>query len=297
VPKNGEKALNHRDAGRQYVEAIRAAYIEIVNDVVDKRPGVPTYLTGTYREAKVRLTPTKHLGPAIIAAERKGISTPAGTRNAHIIFVDRMRAHVERAEVLMLENGMRALTKVQFSLSSKLMKAARHWQSIADRSAIRQCQAALADELERMVRSRAETVLRAGEAGAEVQREAKAWLTRVDAIAPDEKVRAHEAADVLRLEREAEQAWASLTVIAKEVLKPLRYVPPPGPRIEERKPIAAEFLAVSHQRVDAWLRKNAHDRTSLAFVDGGFMLSRNVRKRSTACSACWKKTRSSKSCW
>ena len=267
VPKNGGKAVSHFLAGRRYVKALRKRYVDIVNEVVDGRAGSPIYAPGPYRDARIRLTPMEHLGSAITASEARGEVTAAGTRNAHIRFNDEMRLLLEQADLDRNENGFKA--------SAASLKATAHWQELANAAVTRRCQVGLVAIVERMVRSRAETVLRIGTASLAVQDEARAWLGEIDAIldAPTQQALATPLEDI---DAKIEQAQAEVLTVTSDGRERLRYVPADHANLKPLKPIPPAYRPQVEERLHTWLIEHCRSPRHLRFVPGGYAIAKTV---------------------
>jgi hypothetical protein len=276
VPKAGEKAVSHFLAGQRYVKALRKRYVDIVNEVVDGRAGSPVYAPGTYRDARIRLTPMEHLGSAITASEARGEVTAAGTRNAHIRFNDEMRLLLERADLDRLENGFQAAIQLGRRASAASLKATAHWQELANAAVTRRCQAGLVAIVERMVRSRAETVLRVGTASLEVQDEARVWLSETDAIVAPTTQQARAAARLKDLDGKVEKAWAEVVAVTGNGRERLRYVPADPAKLVPLNAILPAYRPQVEKRLQAWLIKHRRSSKHLRFVPGGYDIDKTV---------------------
>lgn len=267
VPKAGEKAVSHFLAGQRYVKSLRKRYVDIVNEVVDGRAGSPVYATGTYEDAKIRLTPMEHLGSAITASEARGEVTAAGTRNAHIRFNDEMRRLLEQADLDRNENGFKA--------SAASLKATAHWQELANAAVTRRCQAGLVAIVARMVRSRAETVLRVGTASLAVQDEARTWLGEIDAIVNATTQQAL-AAPLEDIDAKIEQAQAEVLTVTSDGRERLRYVPADNAKLKPLEPISPSYRPQVEERLHTWLIKHRRSHEHLRFVPGGYAIDKTV---------------------
>lgn len=276
VPKVGEKAVPHFLAGERYVKALRDRYIGIVNEVLDGRAGSPIYVTGTYEDAKIRLTPMEHLGPTVTASEAKGEVTAGGTRNAHIRFDDEMRLLLEQADLDRLENGFKAAIQLARRASMASLNAIARWQELANAAVTRRCQAKLVSVVERMVRSRAETVLRANTASRTVKEEARAWLGEINAImaSPAQQVRA--AARTENLEHKVEKAWAEVLAVNGNGREQLRYIPADHANPKPLNAISPAYRPQVEQRLHTWLIKHRRSYKHLRFVAGGYVIDKTV---------------------
>lgn len=276
VPKAGEKAVSHFLAGQRYVKALRKRYVDIVNEVVDGRAGSPIYAPGTYRDARIRLTPMEHLGSAITASEARGEVTAAGTRNAHIRFNDEMRLLLEQAVLNRHDNGLKAAIPLGRRASAASLKATAHWQQLANAAVTRRCQAGLVAIVERMVRSRAETVLRVGTASLEVQDEARVWLGEIDAIVAPTTQQARAAARLEDLDGKVEKAWAEVVAVTGNGRERLRYVPADPAKLAPLNPISPAYRPQVEKRLHTWLIKHRRSHRHLRFVSGGYVIDKTV---------------------
>ncbi|MCT8002803.1 hypothetical protein NZL82_13055 [Sphingomonas sanguinis] len=276
VPKDGEKAVSHFVAGQRYVKALRKRYVDIVNKVVDGRAGSPVYVTGPYRDARIRLTPMEHLGSAITASEARGEVTAAGTRNAHIRYNDEMRLLLEQADLDRLENGFKAAIQLSQRILAASLKATAHWQELANAAVTRRCQAGLVAVVERMVRSRAETVLRVGTASPSVQDEARAWLGEIDAIVAPTPQQARAAARLEDLDGKVEKAWAEVVAVTGNGRERLRYIPADPAKLKPLKPISPAYRPQVDERLFTWLIKHRRSHGHLRFVPGGYAIDETV---------------------
>ncbi|MDR6150295.1 hypothetical protein QE358_002173 [Sphingomonas sp. SORGH_AS742] len=276
VPKDGGKAVSHFLAGRRYVKALRKRYVDIVNEVVDGRAGSPIYAPGPYRDARIRLTPMEHLGSAITGSEARGEVTAAGTRNAHIRYNDEMRLLLEQADLDRLENGFKAAIQLSQRVSAASLKATAHWQELANAAVTRRCQAGLVAIVERMVRSRAETVLRAHTASPTVQDEARAWLGEIDAIVAPTPQQARAAARLEDLDGKVEKAWAEVVAVTGNGRERLRYVPADPAKLKSLKPVSPAYRPQVEERLHTWLIKHRRSHEHLRFVPGGYAIDKTV---------------------
>ena len=276
VPDAGEKAVHHFLAGERYLKSLRQRYIGIVNEVVDGRVGSPVYATGTYKDANIRLTPMEHLGPAIIAKEAKGEVTVGGTRNAHILFDDEMQLLLEKADLDRLENGFVAAIQLGRRVSAASLKATARWRELADAAVTRRCQAGLVTVVERMVRSRAETVLRADTASRVVKEEARTWLGEIDAIMAPPAQQVRVAARLENLDSNAEKAWAEVLSVTDDAPERLRYVPADPSKLPMLNPISPTYRPKVEQRLHTWLVKHRRSYKHLRFVPGGYAIDKMV---------------------
>lgn len=276
VPKDGGKAVSHFVAGQRYVKALRKRYVDIVNKVVDGRAGSPVYVTGPYRDARIRLTPMEHLGSAITASEARGEVTAAGTRNAHIRYDDEMRLLLEKAFLGQHENGLKAAIPLGRRASAASLKATAHWRQLANAAVTRRCQAGLVAIVERMVRSRAETVLRVGTASLKVQDEARAWLGEIDAIVAPTPQQVRAAARLKDLDGKVEKAWAEVVAATGNGRERLRYVPADHAKLKPLKPISPAYRLQVEKRLHTWLIEHCRSHGHLRFVSGGYVIDKSV---------------------
>ncbi|MEH3041333.1 MAG: hypothetical protein PGN21_14875 [Sphingomonas paucimobilis] len=276
VPEDGEKAVSYFVAGQRYVKALRKRYVDIVNEVVDGRAGSPVYAAGTYKDAKIRLTPMEHLGSAVTASEARGEVTAAGTRNAHIRFNDEMRLLLEQADLDRLDNGFKAAIHLSRRASAASLKATARWQELANAAVTRRCQEGLVAIVERMVRSRAETVLRADTASRTVQDEARARLGEVDAIMAPSAQQARAVARLKDLDNKVENAWAEVVAATGNGRKRLKYVPADHAKLVPLNAILPAYRPQVEKRLQAWLIKHRRSSKHLRFVPGGYAIDKTV---------------------
>jgi hypothetical protein len=276
VPEVGNKAVSHVLAGERYVKALRKSYVGIVNEVVDGRAGSPVYAAGTYNDAKIRLTPMEHLGPAITGKEAKGEVTPGGTRNAHIRFNDKMRLLLEQADLDRLDNGFNAAIQLSRRVSAASLKATARWRELADAAVTRRCQAKLVTVVEQMVRSRAETVLRVGTANRAVKEAARTWLGEIDAIMAPSAQQARASARLADLDGKVEKALAEVLAVTGDAPERLRYVPADPGKLPMLNPISPTYRSQVEGRLREWLTRHGRNPAHLRFVPGGYAIDQAV---------------------
>jgi hypothetical protein len=276
VPSAGEKAMPHFLAGKRYLRAIRRRYVDIVNEVVDGRAGIPVYATGTYKDAKIRLTPMEHLGPAITAKEVKGEVTPGGTRNAQIRFNDEMQLLLDNAVIERLDNSIIATLQQSGRVSAASLEAAERWKALSDAAVTRRCQAALVDVVERMVRSRAETVLRVATASRTVKEQARTWLGQIDTVMTRFGQQALAVARLRDLDDKVEKAWTEVLSVTGDGPERLRYVPTDSAKLSEINAISPTYRVQVEGRLHRWLTKHGRRPDHLRFVPGGYAIAKAV---------------------
>ncbi|TPG42465.1 hypothetical protein EAH79_00770 [Sphingomonas koreensis] len=289
VARSSDRNISQFEHGRRYVAEKRSQYVDLLNDVIGGRPGVPVYFAGTYKRAGIERTPLKHLGNKVIAAEKEGIVKPAGRENAAILWSDELDACHRRAETS--RKAIRRRREASADAEGEGLPDQIYQQRmdvIDDRLHVE-----LTEVVERMLRSRAETVIRHHDRDAvgnkptanksENVQAARDWLARVDAIAPS-------AIDKARALSRFEQRGRKLDDIerhAKDHLEdPIRaelhtmhYRPTVGSRIPSPTIAVAEpFRDQVRERLEKWIDKHVSDETMIRFVDGGFELDQCVPK-------------------
>lgn len=130
--------------------------------------------------------------------------------------------------------------------------------------------------VERMVRSRAETVLRVGTASRAVKEEARTWLGEIDAIMapPAQQVRA--VARLESLDGKAERAWAEVLAVTGDAPGRLRYVPADPGKLPVLNPISPTYRSQVEGRLREWLTKHGRNPAHLRFVPGGYAIDQAV---------------------
>ena len=161
---NGKNTHPHRQDKVRYdkppAKLLRDRFIQIVNEVVDGQQDVPVFVTGTYAENDIELTPLDHMGSRASALEKQGIRTDVGSRNAARIFADDIDA-CERAGEIAERNFERRIGPL-FALVSHDPDASHaldEYDRIEREIIRRKTDAKIAAVIAEMVRSRAETVL------------------------------------------------------------------------------------------------------------------------------------------
>ena len=217
----------------------------------------------------------EHLGPDLIAREAKGEVTAAGTRNARIMFDDEMRLLLERADLEGLDNGFTAIA-LHAGGSIKSLRAAERWQSLANAAVTRRCQAALVKIVERMVRSRAEAVLRTDTASKTVKEDARIWLAETDAVMVGPVPQAQAAKRLNQLDARADRARTDFFPDVEETSERLRDVPADASRLRQVNMITPAFRARAENRLHEWVVKHVRDAERLRFVQGGYTVDAAV---------------------
>lgn len=256
-----------------YYKGLRAAYAEIANDVIDGRPDTPRYVPGTYRENKIDLTPLRHLGNRTTAAEKRGIATPAGIRNALIMFGDKLR-QIDR-DLTVAANGLnaRAATRINEAKATAAQRAVQEWKDHEAAALLREAQARVTEIAGSMLRSRAEAVI-AHQRGDKlplakrqqeqaVAFEARAWLSDIDALMPTPSERNAEAEIVADHRAAAEAAMRKADGYDKNAFPTLNY----NPRFSDAVSLNAEYRTVTRGRLFEWLDEHEGNEDALMLDD------------------------------
>lgn len=256
-----------------YYKRLRAAYAAIANEVIDGRPDTPRYVSGTYRENAIDLTPLRHLGNRTTAAEKRGVVTPAGIRNALIVFDDKLR-QVDR-DLKVAKNGLdaSAATRINAAKTTATQRAVREWKDHEAAALLREAQARVMDIAGGLLRSRAEAVI-AHQRGDDqppakrrqeeaVVADAHAWLGEIDAVMPGPRDREAEAAIVARHRAAAAEALAKADGFDSHAFPALSY----KPRSSDAVSVNADYRAVTRERLFHWLNEHERDEDALMLDD------------------------------
>lgn len=267
-----------------YYKGLRAAYAEIANDVIAGRPDTPHYVAGTYRENGIALTPLCHLGNRTIASEKRGLVTPAGTRNALIMFNDQLR-QVER-DLTTAETDLDAQTATRIS-SARTTAAQRmvsEWRDHAAAALLRQTQARIVEIAGILLRSRAEAVIAHQRGGDQlpakrrqeeaVVADARIWLAGIDAMMPQSHDRAAESALVAAHQAAAASALAKADDYDRNALPPLAY----HARFDTPNPPTERYRDLELGRLFRWLDEHERDEAALKFDDAHVQLGAGALK-------------------
>lgn len=176
----GDEGQNRHEAGEAYFKQMRADYVAIANDVANGTAKATRYVTGTYRDNGIRQDRLEHLGDRIVANEKSGLVTKAGSRNARIIFNDRLRdvRHVAAQELSAIRRAAAVwLAQVDDDDAKKIVRQWRYYQRVA---VLKRAQAAAATIVGGMAISRAVTVIKHSK-NEDRKREAEAWMAE-DAV-------------------------------------------------------------------------------------------------------------------
>ncbi|WP_326523198.1 MobA/MobL family protein [Sphingomonas sp.] len=274
-------AIARGEAGRSnglsvastYYKGLRAAYVAIANDVIDGREDNPHYVVGTYRQNGIRLTPLKHLGNRITAAEKRGVVTPAGTRNALILFGDRLRQVRFDLTAARRELHIRARAGIAAAKTAAAERAIREWRRHEAAVLLRQAQSAVMEVAGGLLRSRAEAVIahqRGDDQSAAKRREeravvndARAWLAGIDALQPLPHDRDAEAAIVAQHHAAALSARDAADSHDRNAVPDLVY----HARFSHQVSVGEDYRDVTRGRLLEWLDANGQDETALVLND------------------------------
>ena len=139
----------------------RERYIRIVERVRDGRKDIAEFLEGTYKDNDIDLTPLDHMGPRTIGLEKRGVVTAVGIENARRIWSDEFR-HAEKLAWSEYWKETGPVLQV-FGSAKRDDYASDVWKSFIDlrkKISDRRLQAELARITVRMMRSRADAVIR-----------------------------------------------------------------------------------------------------------------------------------------
>ncbi|MBX3564386.1 MAG: MobA/MobL family protein [Sphingomonas sp.] len=256
-----------------YYKALRAAYANIANDVIAGRPDTPRYVGGTYRENGIDLTPLRHLGNRTIAAEKRGIVTPAGIRNALIMFGDKLRQVGSDLTAGEKGLGARAATRINAAKATAAQRAVREWKDHEAAALLREAQARVMEIASGLLRSRAEAVIahQRGDDQPHAKRrqeeaivaDARAWLDEIDAVMPGSRDRDAEAAIVAGHHSAAGAALRKAEDYDRNALPTLSY----EPRFGDAVSVNAEYRTVTRGRLFEWLKENEENDEALVIDD------------------------------
>ncbi len=274
----GGKGQNRHEVGEAYFKALRAGYIAIANDVAAGTVDATRYVTGTYRDHGIRQDRLEHLGDRIIGNEKNGLVTDSGSRNARIIFNDRLRhvRHTAVDELLALRREARLLLARANTDDARLV--VRQWRQ-AQRLAIRkQMQATAAGIVRDMAVSRAETVIAHGKNARRIAA-AKLWIAETD--------RAAGIAEPTAKSGKAECATEAVMFMA-DLLQRKAYNSIPAaarPLIYRRRghealePVSVKHRDMVRGRLLAWLDEHGEEEAALTFDDGRVALGTVKKSR------------------
>lgn len=263
-----------RSVASAYYKGLRADYVAIANDVIDGREGNPRYVTGTYRQNGIRLTPLEHLGNRTITSEKRGVVTPAGTRNALTLFGDRLRQVRFDLTIARRELHARARATIAAAKTASAQRATREWRREGAAALFRGAQAAVMEIAGSLLRSRAEAVIahQRGEDQAPARRkreqesvaEARAWIAEVDALMPQPHDRNAEARIVARHHAAAASARDRAASHDRNALPNFTY----RARFSHDVSVDADYRDATRGRLFDWLDRNAPDQAALILTDG-----------------------------
>ena len=178
----GKEGQNRHEVGEAYFKDLRAAYVAIANEVAAGTTDATRYVTGTYRDHGISQDRLEHLGDKIIGNEKQGLVTDAGSRNARIIFNDRLRhvRHTAVMERLALRRETHSLLAMAGTQQARL--AIWRWRQVQRLAIRKQAQATAAGIVHDMAISRAVTVIEHGKNARRVAA-AEAWIAETDRAA------------------------------------------------------------------------------------------------------------------
>lgn len=276
VSQTTGKGVHFAKQAAAWMAKERQTYVDIVNDLVAGRPGIPRYVAGTYKSEGIELTPLKHLGSKVIAAEKEGLVTETGSENARAIFGDELRAIVRIMEAQLRKLERVAGERIKRARAIAARGAVDTQRNLIERRIVRRAQNAALPVLERMASSRALTILehQGGNSLPGLIDHARAWLREIDAISPMEKRVRVEGRVLNRLERAAAAAGRRADLL-DDAPAGLTYEPRSTATL---KPVLARYEHASRQRLAAWLDKHLGDPTRVEFAVATFKLGPSVRQ-------------------
>jgi len=222
-----------REVASAYYKRLRAAFAQIANEIVDGRPDNPTYVAGTYRQNNINLTPLAHLGNRVIANEKRGVVTPAGHRNALVMFGDRLRQ--VRADLAAARRDLhrRARARIAAARTAAAQRMVRDWRRHEATALHREAQAGVLGVAEALLRSRAEAVIahQRGDDQPPAKRrleqaavaDAQTWITEIDALMPQNAEQEAEATIVANHRDAARAALAKADDFDRNALPDFAY--------------------------------------------------------------------------
>ena len=267
-----------------YYKGLRAAYAEIANDVIGGRPETPHYVAGTYRENGIALTPLRHLGNRTIASEKRGLVTSAGTRNALIMFNDKLRQVERDLTTSEADLDAQAATRINSARTTATQRMVREWRDHAAAALLRETQARIMEIAGSLLRSRAEAVIAHQRGGDQlpgkrrqeeaVVADALIWLAGIDATMPQSHDRAAESAVVAAHHAAAASALARADEYDRDVLPPLAY----RARFDKPNPSNEQYRDLERSRLLRWLDEHERDEAALKLDDAHVHLGAGALK-------------------
>lgn len=259
----------HFRYGKHYFEEKRATFIDIVNGVMGKR----VYVPGTYADNYVELRPLEHLGNKVVAREKAGLRTDAGSTNARIMFDDILRTILRAAEDKIGQLGTdRANRLLQEPNQAPRITAAFNKLEAA---VTRRARDSMVEVVRRMACSRARTVLKHSDDP--VLKEAAAeHLGLVARLVPTDAEIAGSAARSERLKSDAHDLLAAATR-SERCRKRGLLVLYRGETVECGS-AAGRFSHMQAGRLASWVRTHGRDTAKLAFADGSVRLGETTPK-------------------
>jgi hypothetical protein len=274
----GEKGQNRREVGEAYFKELRAAYVTLANEVAAGTAGATRYVTGTYRDNGIRQDPLEHLGDKIIGNEKRGLVTDAGSRNARIIFNDRLRhvRHIAVSELLALRREARALLAMAETDAVRL--SVWQWRQVQGLAIRKQAQATAAGIVHDMAISRAVTVTEHSQDAKRVAA-AKAWIAETD-----------QAAGIVEgAPKLSDAEWGTETVaVTADLLhgKVRGVIPASAPPLiyrrrghQDLQPVGVKHRDSVRDRLLKWLDEHKDASDALVFDDVGVALGVAERRK------------------
>lgn len=268
---------------------IRERYIDIVNAVVGERVGVVRFLHGTYADNDIPLTPLEHMGNRAIAAEKSGIETEVGTRNAHRIISDQLRACERRVEAREQELGREVeLMRGLWTGDARALHRIDEYEGLCRRAIERRAQAEICDVIIGMARSRADAVIRASadrvpgqrrragdEALLKAARDHVAWVERTQ---PTDRERHNIERSTAKSERQAE-------TLRVGIMDALDRPPTPALHYHSREradarlaPVHPAYEDQMRERLLRWIETHRDDPERLVIGDDEVSLGAGVQR-------------------
>ena len=270
---------------------MRKRFIEIVNDVVKFQPEIDPYVTGTYAENGVPLTPLKHMGNRAVSLEKRGVETEVGTVNARRILHDDLRACELRADQRRKELADQLRLLDTCPAAENDLGTLERYQACRLEIIDRQLQADLVDVVTTASRSRADTILRtfanddrrrpaAPSTEPDIVEQARADVAWVMANSPSQAERDSERDRLAALDREAGVLLAQLSRHhdgRTTGTAPIRYL------ARDRK-VPVTFRTDQHRidqdrgRLLSWLDRHSQDEGKLVIESGTAKLGEAVQR-------------------
>jgi len=277
VSQTTQKGIHYTKQAANWMASQRQTYVDIVNDVVAGRPGIPRYVAGTYQLEGIERTPLGHLGNKIIAAEKEGLASDRGSENARTIFADELRAVVRAMEAELKKLDDEAKERVKRAKSAAQRYALGAWRQIKDRAIVRSAQNSALPVIERMASSRAVTILEHRDTATPPQliQHARAWLRDIETVSQLEKRVRIEGQVLARLERSAAAELRAADELRAGRLPDFSYVARSNVAL---KPVVPKYRNQLRLRLSAWLDQHLTDPARVEFAGATFKLGYAVRQ-------------------